>query len=339
MEKANWGIIGLGNIAREFANGFAGVENACIKGIASNNLNRLSEFKKKFNINENYCFSNYQDLIDCKQIDIIYITLPHSLHYEWIIKCLNKEKNTIVEKPATINFEQISNIKKKIFSKNFFFAEAFMYRYHPQINKVIQLIREKKIGNLINMESYFGVNIMEKKTLFGIKRKKKINEKSRLFDKNLGGGAILDLGCYPSSMSLLIASLKSDFTEVVLKDKNVELFKTGVDINSYAKLVFDNEFVSFIGTSFNKSLGKQTKIKGDIGEIIIEDSWHGNPSKIFINSKNNETVNIEAKSNIYSYEIEIFSKNFLENNYEIEYPGVKFNETFLNMKILDNWLN
>ena len=189
------------------------------------------------------------------------------------------------------------------------------------------------------MESYFGVNIMEKKTLFGIKRKKKINEKSRLFDKNLGGGAILDLGCYPSSMSLLIASLKSDFKDVVLKDKNVELFKTGVDINSYTKLVFDNEFISFIGTSFNKNLGKQTRIKGDIGEIIIEDSWHGNPSKIFINSKKNETVNIEAKSNIYTYEIEIFSKNFLENNYEIEYPGVKFNETFLNMKILDNWLN
>ena len=172
-----------------------------------------------------------------------------------------------------------------------------------------------------------------------LREKKKINEKSRLFDKNLGGGAILDLGCYPSSMSLLIASLKSDFKDVVLKDKNVELFKTGVDINSYTKLVFDNEFISFIGTSFNKNLGKQTRIKGDIGEIIIEDSWHGNPSKIFINSKKNETVNIEAKSNIYTYEIEIFSKNFLENNYEIEYPGVKFNETFLNMKILDNWLN
>tara|TARA_B100001996_G_scaffold351767_1_gene312046 strand:- start:447 stop:1466 length:1020 start_codon:yes stop_codon:yes gene_type:complete len=339
MEKANWGIIGLGNIAREFANGFAEAENACIKGIASNNLNRLSEFKNKFNINENYCFSNYQELIECEEIDIIYITLPHSLHYEWIIKSLNNEKNTIVEKPATINFEQISNIKKKFYSKNFFFAEAFMYRYHPQIKKLIQLIKEKKIGNLINMESYFGVNIMEKKTLFGIKRKKKINEKSRLFDKRLGGGAILDLGCYPSSMSLLIASLKSDFTDVIIKDKNVELFKTGVDINSYAKLVFDNEFMSFIGTSFNKDLGKRTKIKGDIGEIIIEDSWDGNNSKIFINSQNNEIINIKAKSNIYSYEIEIFSKNFLENNYEIKYPGMKFKETYLNMKILDNWLN
>ena len=339
MEKANWGIIGLGNIAREFANGFAEAENACIKGIASNNLNRLSEFKNKFNINENYCFSNYQELIECEEIDIIYITLPHSLHYEWIIKSLNNEKNTIVEKPATINFEQISNIKKKFHSKNFFFAEAFMYRYHPQIKKLIQLIKEKKIGNLINMESYFGVNIMEKKTLFGIKRKKKINEKSRLFDKRLGGGAILDLGCYPSSMSLLIASLKSDFTDVIIKDKNVELFKTGVDINSYAKLVFDNEFMSFIGTSFNKDLGKRTKIKGDIGEIIIEDSWDGNNSKIFINSQNNEIINIKAKSNIYSYEIEIFSKNFLENNYEIKYPGMKFKETYLNMKILDNWLN
>ena len=79
-----------------------------------------------------------------------------------------------------------------------------------------QLTEEKKIGNILSMESYFGINLMEKKSLFGIKRKKKINEKSRLFNKNLGGGAILDLGCYPSSMSLLIASLKSTFTDVEL---------------------------------------------------------------------------------------------------------------------------
>lgn len=339
MRKANWGIIGLGNIAYKFAYGFAGIDNSCIKGIASHNLDKLSEFRKNFKINKNYCFSNYQDLIDCEEIDIIYITLPHSLHYEWIIKCLNKKKNTVVEKPATINFEQILNIKKKCSSKKIFFAEAFMYRYHPQINKVIEIIKDKKIGNLLKMESYFGINLMEKQILFGIKKKKKINEQSRLFDKNLGGGAILDLGCYPSSMSLLIASLKSKFKSVRLKEKNVEIYKTGVDVDSYAKLVFDNEFTSLIGTSFKKDLGKHTIIKGDTGEITIEDSWHGNPSIISINGKNNEIIKINAKTNIYSYEIEIFSKNFLENNFEIKYPGVEFNETFLNMKILDDWLN
>ena len=122
-------------------------------------------------------------------------------------------------------------------------------------------------------------------------------------------------------------------------EKNVEIYKTGVDVDSYAKLVFDNEFTSFIGTSFKKDLGKRTIIKGDSGEITIEDSWHGNPSIISISGKNNEIIKINAKTNIYSYEIEIFSKNFLENNFEIKYPGVEFNETFLNMKILDDWLN
>ena len=140
-------------------------------------------------------------------------------------------------------------------------------------------------------------------------------------------------------MSLLIASLKSNFKDVILKNKSVEIYKTGVDIDASTKLVFDNEFISFIGTSFKKDLGKKTIIKGDAGEIIIEDSWHGNPSKVVINGKINQIINIDAKSNIYSYEIEIFSKNFLEKNYEVEYPGVKFTETFLNMKILDKWLN
>ena len=189
------------------------------------------------------------------------------------------------------------------------------------------------------MESYYGINLMKKKFLFLFTKNKTINKNHRLFNKKLGGGAILDLGCYPSSMSILIASLKSDFKKIQVKDKKLDFYKTGVDINSFATLHFDNNFVSYIGTSFQNNLGKKTIIKGEDGTIKIEDSWHGEPSKIFVEGKYNEAFNINSDKSIYSYEIENFSNNILQNNFNVKYPGMSFEETFLNAKIIDEWLN
>ena len=84
-----------------------------------------------------------------------------------------------------------------------------MYRYHPQISKVVDLLKNKVIGNLVSMESFFGFDALGRKKIFGIKLKKKPNRNYRLYNKELGGGAILDVGCYPVSFSILIASLIS----------------------------------------------------------------------------------------------------------------------------------
>ena len=89
-----------------------------------------------------------------------------------------------------------------------------MYRYHPQILKVIELINTNQIGKIISMESYFGNDILTRFNFLGIKIKKKINKAHRLYNKDLGGGAILDLGCYVVSLSTLIASLISKFEKV-----------------------------------------------------------------------------------------------------------------------------
>ena len=153
MKQINWGIIGLGNIALKFADGFKNVDNAKLIGISSKNNQKLQKFKEEFHIEENFCFNEYESLIKCKDIDIVYIALPNSLHYEWILKCIKERKKILTEKPASINFSQINEIKNKVLEKNIFFAEGFMYRYHPQITKVIELINENVIGKLISMES------------------------------------------------------------------------------------------------------------------------------------------------------------------------------------------
>ena len=167
MKQVKWGIIGLGNIALKFAEGFQYIKNAKLFAISSRSENKLQAFKNKFQIDNNFCFTNYDSLLECKDLDIIYIALPHSLHYEWVMKSIEKEKNILVEKPATVNFSQMENIKNNLKNKNIFFSEAFMYRYHPQISKVIDLLKNNVIGNLVSMDSFCGKDIVSKKKIFG----------------------------------------------------------------------------------------------------------------------------------------------------------------------------
>ena len=342
MKQVRWGIIGLGNIALKFAEGFQNTKNAKLFAISSRSKNKLLTFKNKFQIDDNYCFLNYDSLLKCKDLDIIYIALPHSLHHEWVIKSIEKGKNILVEKPATVNFLQMENIKNNLKDKNIFFSEAFMYRYHPQILKVIDLIKNKVIGSLISMESLFGFDALGKKKIFGIKFKKKPNRNYRLYNKELGGGAILDLGCYPASFSILIASLisKFDFSKTKVLNKKIETGPTGVDMNSFAELNFENNFKSIIGASLTQNLGKKTKIIGNKGELVLEDTWSPtNFSLIKITGENKKKIEIECHNNIYAYEIDILSKCILENKKGPDFPGMTINETLENMRILDQWLN
>jgi predicted dehydrogenase len=340
MKKINWGIIGLGNIALKFAQAFQYTKNARLKGISSNNKLKLENFQKEFHVDKNYCFDNYQDLVDSKDIDIIYIAIPNSLHSKWIIECLKKEKKVLVEKPAAMNALEILDIKKNYYNNTSFFAEGFMYMYHPQIKKTFELLNEGKIGKVISMESSFGKDILSKKSFFGFKKRRKLNEKSRLFNKKLGGGAILDLGCYPVSFSVLVASLisKIDYDKIKISNIQKEIGNTGVDLDAYAELDFKNDFKSIVAASFTRDIGTKTKIVGTKGKIILESSWHGEPSEINIIGEEKKNIKFPSNDNVFFYEIETLSHCILKGIEKKNFPKWCMDETLGNMKILDKWL-
>ena len=338
MSEITWGIIGLGNIAFEFASAFKEIKNSKLLGVASKDTGRLNKFKEHFEINKDYCFLSYEDLIKNKEIDIVYIALPHNFHFEWINKCIDLKKNILSEKPATINLSQIKIINQKLNKNNIFFAEGFMYSYHPQFTKLIEILNEKKIGEIIEMESSFGVNIVEKKNFFGFK-KIKINKKSRLFKKELAGGCILDLGCYPTSLSVVISNIKSNKfnNNFKINKSKILMGPTNVEIEAPAEIEFQNEFKSLVKCSFRENLGEFTKIVGSKGEIIIPHSWKCNPSKILVNSKE---YNLDyLNKNIFSYEIEAISNFIINKKKDPEFPAINRFETEVNMGILEKWIN
>jgi predicted dehydrogenase len=341
MKKINWGIIGLGNVAQNFLEGFSNAENANLLAISSKNIEKLKKFKNFFKIDKKYIFDDYENLIKCKDIDIVYISLPNSLHYEWIIKCIENKKKILVEKPATINFDEAKDVIEKTKANEIFLTEGFMYRYHPQMNQVIKIIRDGEIGDLVSMKSYFGKNLLTKKKFLFFNSKKRIKIDNRLFNKKLGGGCILDLGCYTTSFSLLIAALSKngDYKKFKLTNVNKTIGETGVDVDSEGLILFENGFSSEIKASFKKNLGSKSIIKGKRGSIIINNTWHGGDKIIkIINDKKDESAFIINKS-IYSYEIEKVSKSILDGSNEALFPGMKLEETLTNMKIIDKWLD
>ena len=341
MKQINWGIIGLGAIAFKFAEGYKFLDEAKLLAIASKDSNKLKKIQEKFNIDNNYCFNNYENLLKNNNIDIIYIALPTLFHHEWISKCLEKGKKVLVEKPATINSLEIIDIKKNYFDEKIFLSEAFMYMYHPQIKKTVELINGGEIGKLISMESSFGIDVLTKKNFFGFKKKKRLNPENRIFNKKLGGGAILDLGCYPVSFSTLIASQISKINHDKVEVLNIkkEIGSTDVDLDSYMELHFENNFISKVSASFAKNLGKKSKIIGTKGELHIKDTWLADPAIISIKNDSIKEVKINSNQNIYSYEIDVMSQCILDGKKKTDFPGSTIDDIIGNMKILDKWLN
>ena len=146
----------------------------------------------------------------------------------------------------------------------------------------------------------------------------------------------MDLGCYPSSFSLLINSLIGN-SNFKLKNISKELCETGVDVDSHADLVFESGFKSSLYASFKKNL-RSSIIEGEKGSITINDTW-SSKDNIKIKSDKNYSIKFDKNNNNYSYQIECISKNLLNKTYKPAFPVMSLSETVQNMKIVDLWLN
>jgi len=342
MKKINWGIIGLGNIANKFAESFYNINNSSLKAIASKNNNNLNLFKKKFNVEDKFCFNNYKDLILNTDIDIIYIALPNSFHAKYIIECIENNKNVLVEKPAVTNFEEFKNIKKIISRNESYFTEGFMYRYLPYLLKLKEIILNGSLGDVIEIKSNFSSKIYKEKKIFGFKIRKP-DYSNRLFNKDLGGGAILDLGCYPLSFSTFINSITHN---VQLKDISLERVKkeyceSGVDIFSSMNMNFNGKFNSNITCSFKDNFNQSTKINFKNGSILINESWVPNKKMTMqiTNRDNITTMNFENNENICSYQINNISNQLLNQKIKPIFPSLNIEEIETNSSLLDRWIN
>ena len=181
----NWGIIGLGNMANEFINSLEHLDNTKVLAIASKRTKKLKLHAKRLKISKDYCFSNYSELINCPLIDIVYITLPNNFHFRYIDEALNKGKHVLVEKPGFISLSEEKNISKIINDGKKFFFEGFSYLHSKVTADIIDLIQNKIIGELLEINMQLGYCIVP--SLSNVEKLlDKLKSQHRLFKKKNG---------------------------------------------------------------------------------------------------------------------------------------------------------
>ena len=212
--------------------------------------------------------------------------------------------------------------------------EGFMYRCHPQIKKLLELIKSGAIGKIKFIKSSFCFNIGE------------IDPKSRLFDKGLAGGAILDVGLYPVSFSRLIAGVASEksFMNPYKIEGKAYFSNTGVDEMSQAKLFFDNDIIAEAFTAITKEEEDMAIIEGTKGSLAITNPWtpgkDGGPYKssiILTKGSKKEIINLHGPEHLFYFEAETASQCIIKKKIEASSPAMTWEDTLGNLAALDYW--
>ena len=334
MEKIKWGIIGPGNIANNFADGLTNSYSGQLVSIASKSEDRRKNFGDKYDIHSDFRFDSYEDIINSEHIDAIYISTPHNLHAEWTIKAAGKGKHVLCEKPGAVNLNEGKKIIEAVKEAGVFYMEGFMYRCHPQIPKLLEIIKNKTIGEIESIETSFGYDTV--KTI----------PESRIFNKELTGGAILDVGLYPISFSRLISGVATGekFLEPNFINAEGRIGDTGVDEVAHANLEFKNGIKAKVSTAIRESMKNNAIILGSEGTIELPDPWmpgrNGGPyhAKIIINKNDQEEViELKGPEHLFFFEAELASQCIAKEKIQPPHPAMTWEDTLGNLKALDTW--
>ena len=333
VTQIRWGIIGPGTIAHNFANGLHEASSGSLTAIASRNQQRRQTFGDAYGIAPDKRFASYEALIADPVIDAIYIATPHTHHAEQAIMAMRGGKSVLCEKPAGVTAAQAIAMTETAAQEKIFFMEAMMYRCHPQIARVIELIRAGTIGEVTHLRSSLGFAAT-------------FDPASRLFDRTLAGGAILDVGVYPVSLARLIAgAVQGGQTDDPVSVRAVgRLGQSKVDEEAHALLQFKGGLIAECGVSLNRPLSNDAIITGTKGTIRLVDPWtpgrDAGPSDAIIEISKDDTTQIEKlerKEHLFAFEAEQASQWIAAGRLEAETPAATWADSIGNAQTLDRW--
>ena len=326
MKPIKWGILGTGAIAKAFADALLETEGELV-AVASQSLKRAEDFSKPYNCS---AIEGYQSLISLPEVEAIYVATPHTSHFELSAECLRNKKAVLCEKPMTINATETMALIDISRKNNTLLMEAFMYKIHPQTQQVMKVIQENLTSPLsIRAEFCFSVDVPES---------------HRLVNKELGGGSILDIGCYPMSISrhAVGAVHGKNFMNPVSIEGQGELNSQGIDLNASAKLVFEDGSLAEIKSATNLSSASDVEISDGKTTVVLNQPWHcgeftERKSQITLKKSNGdeESIDITTDKGLYALEIDHFSENLKNHNTESDL--IPHNDSHGNMIALDTW--
>ena len=325
----HWGILATGNIARTFAAGVRRSATGALVAVASRTQAAADAFADQFNIPKRH--ASYEALLADPDVEAVYISTPHPMHAEWAIKAAEAGKHILCEKPLALNYPQAQAVVEAAREHDVFLMEAFMYRCHPQTARLVELIRQRVIGDIGVIHATFSFHA-------------RVGPEHRLVSNALGGGGILDVGCYPVSMARLLAgaALGRDFADPIRVSGAGKLHPlTGVDEYAVGVLEFEGGIIAQVAAGVMLNQRSVVHIFGTEGEILVTSPWvparHGGVTDIVVQRHGESPQVIEVKSDawLYAIEADVVAHNIARR--QAPPPAMSWDDSLGNMRALDQW--
>lgn len=243
----NWGVLGPGFIAtRAVIPAILQVPNAHVLAVASNNEERMREGALRFEIERAY--HGYQALLDDPDVDVVYIALPNHLHREWTIRAAMAGKHVLCEKPLAMTAAESDEMIAACRQANVLLMEAVMYRFHPRVRYLKQMLEAGELGNIRFLHTAFSFP-------FGAPGN------YRAYTQ-FGGGALLDVGSYCINAARWLIGSEPDSAQAV-----ISYSLEATDLSTSAILRFGKDVSAHIQCSFTAAEHQTIEVVGDAGAV------------------------------------------------------------------------
>jgi predicted dehydrogenase len=263
--KIKFGVIGCSRIAKDSViPAIKNSEFAELQMIGSRSVDKAAEFARYFSC-KNY--GTYEEVIDNKNLDAVYVSVPVGLHEEWTIKAANAGKHVLCEKSSTVSYESAKRMVQTCKENNVRIMEGLMFRFHPQHLKVLELIQKRKLGDLFVFNGFYGFPPMSHDDI--------------RYKKELGGGVFNDAGCYPICASRIIFG--EEPTEVLCNF--VMDHDSGVDSKATIFLKYGKTKFAQMAVGYDLFFQSTYSVWGSNGSVQLRRSYNIPPdekAKLFL---------------------------------------------------------
>jgi predicted dehydrogenase len=329
MSKLRWGIISTGAIAHKFARGVLRSNTGELVAVASRSDEKANEFAKLYHIPNAY--GSYEALLADPNVDVVYIATPHPQHREWTVRAAQAKKHILCEKPLGLHHDEALEMLQAVWENSVFFMEAYMYRCHPQITRMLELIRAGEIGEVRVITARFGFYA-------------EYNLEGRLFNRTLGGGGILDVGGYCTSMARLVAGAlqgASAEPERVFAVGQIGP-ESGVDEYAAALLLFPGDIVAMLSCGLRLLQENRLKVEGTGGSLTLPIPWvansDGGEAEILLQKNGQAPQTITVPSGpLYALEADLVAHHIALGHREAAWPAMTWSDTLGNIRVQDEW--
>lgn len=283
-----WGILGAASIGEKVIPAIARCPGSTLVAIASRRLDKARDWAARYGIAQ--AFGSYDALIDSGAVDLIYLPLPNSLHAEWTIRALRAGLHVLCEKPLTVNTDEARQVAAVAQETGRLVMEAFMYRHHPIYAALAGQIRAGAIGRVVTLHSEFSFMLDEADSIVS--------------DAALGGGSLLDVGCYCVNASrLLLGGEPLRVSAFARLD--------GVDHTMCGMMEFPGGVVATFTSSIERAERHRVEVQGETGHLVLEAPWHPRESgERILLERHGEPVRVIPVAGANPYDLEV--RDFVE---------------------------